>query len=143
MYGALDIAVSGMIAQRTRMDVITANTVNQNVVRDAQGNLNPYRRRDAVFTTGSPGSSNPFARALGVHVSTIVVDQTPPALREYQPDHPDAYRDGPFRGYVATSNVNPVMEQVNSLEAARAYEANAAAAEATKQMMVAALRLLA
>ena len=38
--------------------------------------------------------------------------------------------------------VDPVTEQVSSVEAVRAYEANVAAAEATKAMIAQALRLL-
>ena len=72
----------------------------------------------------------------------IRVDQSPPALKEYNPTHPDAYTEGPYKGYVARSNVNPVMEQVNALEATRAYEANVSSAEATKQMLAAMLRLI-
>jgi len=44
---------------------------------------------------------------------------------------------------VPQPNVNPVVEQINALEASRAYEANVVAAEATKSMMAQALRLLA
>jgi flagellar basal body rod protein FlgC len=43
---------------------------------------------------------------------------------------------------VQESNVNPVLEQVNTIQATRAYEANAVAAEATKVMIQQALRLL-
>ena len=41
------------------------------------------------------------------------------------------------------SNVNPLVEQINAMQATRAYEANAIAAEASKNMMAQALRLLA
>jgi len=145
MYGALDISTSGMIAQRIRLDVVTANTANQGVVRDASGNLNPYRRRDVLLASGGgPGGpgTTPFSRALGVRVAGIRIDQSPPTLREYNPSHPDAYTEGPYKGYVARSNVNPVMEQVNALEATRSYEANVSSAEATKQMLTAMLRLI-
>jgi flagellar basal body rod protein FlgC len=40
-------------------------------------------------------------------------------------------------------DISPVIEQMNAMEAARAYEANLAAAEATKTMMAQALRLVA
>ncbi|MFB3138829.1 MAG: flagellar basal body rod C-terminal domain-containing protein, partial [Phycisphaerales bacterium] len=40
-------------------------------------------------------------------------------------------------------NVNSVTETMNAMEAARSYEANITAIEATKAMMSAALRLLA
>jgi flagellar basal body rod protein FlgC len=39
--------------------------------------------------------------------------------------------------------VKPVMEQINAMDAQRAYEANVVAAEATKAMMAQALRLIA
>jgi flagellar basal-body rod protein FlgC len=143
MYGSLDIATSGMIAQRTRLEVITANTVNANTVRDAQGNLAPYQRRVATFTAGDPAAKAPFARTLGVHVSNISTDPSPPLVRTFDPTHPDAYQEGPFKGYVAATNVQSVVEQIDALEAARAYEANVLAAEVAKQMMSATLRLIA
>lgn len=143
MYGLLDISTSGMVAQRVRLEVITANIVNANTLRDAQGNLSPYQRRVVQFAPGDPGSANGFAQRLGVHVREIALDRTPAQPREYDPDHPDAYQDGPFRGYVASTNVNTTIEQINALEATRAYEANATVAEASKQMVNQALRLLA
>lgn len=143
MYGLLDISTSGMVAQRVRLEVITANIVNANTLRDAQGNLSPYRRRIVQFAPGAPESGSPFARELGVHVKSIELDSTPAQPREYDPDSPDAYKDGPFRGYVASTNVNTTIEQINALEATRAYEANATVAEASKQMVNQALRLLA
>ncbi len=143
MYGALDISTSGMIAQRTRMETIVANIANQDVIRDSSGKINPYRRRDAIFVPGSPGAASAFGRTLGVHVASIRVDNAMPPPKEYAPGHPDAYTDGPWKDYIPTSNVNSVMENINAIEASRAYEANIAAAEATKQMMSAALRLIA
>ena len=44
---------------------------------------------------------------------------------------------------MAETNVNTVVEQINAVEASRAYEANVAAAEAIKQMTAQALRLIA
>ena len=46
-------------------------------------------------------------------------------------------------GRITFTNINPVVEQINAMEASRAYEANIAAAEATKTMISQALRLLA
>jgi flagellar basal-body rod protein FlgC len=143
MFGSLDIATSGMVAQRTRLEVITANIVNANTLRDAQGRLNPYRRRVVQFAPGDPSATNPFAQQLGVHVRAIELDPTPPQPKEYDPDSPDAYPDGPYKGYVASTNVSSTIEQINALEATRAYEANVVAAEASKQMVNQALRLIA
>lgn len=143
MYGSLDISTSGMVAQRIRLETIQANIANQHVIRDAAGNISPFRRRMAMFAPGAPDSLNPAAKTLGVHVAQIELDPAPIQPGEYDPDSPDAYTSGPFKGYVAKTNINPMVEQVNALEAGRAYEANVAAAEATKTMIAQALRLLA
>jgi flagellar basal-body rod protein FlgC len=143
VYGSLDIAVSGMIAQRTRMEVITANIVNQDAILDSRGQVNPYRRREIYFAPGDPSSRTAAGRALGVHVAGIGLDPTPAQPKTYDPTHPYAYKDGPYKGYVPTTNVNPIVERINFMEAQRAYEASEVAAETTKTMMAQALRLLA
>jgi flagellar basal-body rod protein FlgC len=79
---------------------------------------------------------------MGVHVAAIEVDQSPLTPR-WDPGNPFAHRSGPYAGYVMEPQVNTVVEQINALEATRAYEANATVAEATKQMVSQVLRLLA
>lgn len=143
MYGGLDISVSGLVAQRTRLDTIAANLANRSTTRDADGNPNPYRRRFAVFSEGDPTALSPAARRKGVHVSSVELDQTE-FQKRYDPSHPDAKPQGhPDAGYVYLPNINPVMEQVDALDAQRAYEANIAAADATKALVSQALRLIA
>ena len=139
MFGTLEISTSGMIAQRTRLTAISANVANRNSVMP---DGTPYRARLVTLAPGSPDASTPEGREMGVHVATIGEDQSPFNLR-FDPGHPLALRSGPYEGYVQESNVNPVVEQVNMLQASRAYEANAATAEATKMMIAQALRLLA
>ncbi len=143
MYGALDISTSGMIVQRTRLEVASANIANVGAIRDVNGALKPYQRRTAIVQAGDPSARGDFAQRMSVRVGRIAVDDSAVQPRRYDPDHPDAFPDGPFKGYVAEVNVNPVIEQVNAMEAARAYEANVVAAEVTKQMMTTALRLIA
>jgi len=132
-----------MVAQRIRHESIMANIANANTILDASGNVSPFQRRMVMFAPGAPASSNPSARALGVHVAQIELDRTPARPSEYDPDSPYAYKTGPYKGYVPATNINPIVECVNAMEAERAYEANVAAAEATKTMMAQALRLLA
>jgi flagellar basal-body rod protein FlgC len=135
MFGVLDISASGLVAQRTRLDVISANLASKDAIVDAAtGQYAPYRRRIPVFAPGDPASGNP----LGVHVQKIALDSAPLQPR-YEPGSP--YADG--QGNVYYPNVDPSMELVNGLEAMRAYEANITAAEATKQMIQGTLRLLA
>lgn len=134
MFNSLDISSSGLIAQRTRMDVIAANLANRYTTHDASGNFAPYRRRIVTFAPGDPASGTD----MGVHVSGIELDQNP-FRRVLEPGNPDADKDG----YVSYPNINPSIEMVNALEASRAYEANITAAEATKSMVNESLRLMA
>lgn len=138
MYGSLDISTSGMIAQRTRLTAISANVANRNSV-NTDGT--PYRARRVHFAPGDPTATTAEGKQFGVQVSDIEIDQSPFNMR-YDPSNPLAQKTGPYKDYVLESNVNIVNEQVNALQAARAYEANVAAAEATKAMYTQALRLL-
>lgn len=143
MYGALDISVSGMVAQRVRMDTIASNIANRDAILDAGGAPNPYRRRIAVFEPGDPAASTERGRSFGVHVASIGLDDGD-FRKEWDPGNPFAKPNGhPDAGYVYYPNVDPVTESVNAVDAVRAYEANVAAAEATKAMLAQALRLLA
>lgn len=138
MYGGLDISVSGMVAQRARHTVIASNIANANTLLNSKGEYEPYLKRATHLAPGNPGSANPADRGSGVHVADITADPT--ALRaRYMPSSPYADEDG----YVMVPDINTTVEQINAMEASRAYEANVAAAEATKTMMAQALRLLA
>lgn len=132
MFGALDTSTSALVAQRTRAQAISANLANQNANFDHTGKNNPFQRRIVVFAPGDPANKNPH----GVHVKQIMLDEH--FQQKWDPTHPEA-----VGGYIKTTNIDPMMEQVNMLEASRAYEANIAAAEATKSMIQTSLRLLA
>jgi flagellar basal-body rod protein FlgC len=137
----MDIAASGMTAQRTRMNVISTNLANANTTRTAAGG--PYRRRTVIFQTTPVGVDfrRHFQRALteepcGVEV-TEIVSGSGEFKRVHDPSHPDADQDG----YVSLPNVNLVQEMVQMLNANRAYEANAAAVRAAKDMALKALEI--
>ena len=81
-----------------------------------------------------------FRRLTGrstVHISKIVNDPAPPIMR-YEPGHPDADKTG----YVAYPAINPIEEMVDLMGASRAYQLNAAAVSATKQMIQGAMDIL-
>ena len=142
MYGNLDVSVSGLIAQRTRLNTIAANIANRSAILDADGNYSPYRRRFTVFEAGNPNASPRAGREQGVHVSSIELDQSE-FMKRWEPSSPYAQPPGtPDAGYVYYPNVDPATEMVDGLDAQRAYEANIAAAEATKAIVAQALRLL-
>jgi len=139
---AIDIAASGMAAQRTRVNVISMNLANANTTRTANGG--PYRRKTVVFETNPiPGS---FDEALknaetGQEVYGVKVKSIMPVSGEFKkvfdPSHPDADK----QGYVYLPNVNLVQEMVSLLNANRGYEANAAAVRTAKGMALRALDL--
>lgn len=138
MYGSLDVSVSGLVAQRTRLAVIANNLANSETILNAKGEYEPYLRREVMLSAGDPSASDPSGGGLGVHVASI--EPNPDALRlKYDPQNPFADEGG----YVKVPDISPIVEQVNALDASRAYEANLAAVEATKSMMAQALRLLA
>ena len=133
MFNSLDTSTSGLVAQRTRMEVISANLANQNSIYNDQGEYEPFRRRIAIMAPGGPeGDGN------GVHIEKIKLDQSE-LERKYKPGHPEANENG----YVKYPNISPVMERVNAMGARRAYQANITAAQATKSMLQSSLRLLA
>jgi len=136
----LRIGSSGMSAQRMRMNTISSNIANVNTTRTPEGG--PYRRKDIVFEA-MPDAKN-FGEILSsqnekfqrVQVSDILVDRKAPLLK-YEPDHPDANEEG----YVAYPNINMMEEMANMMQATRAYEANVAAVQATKNMALNALEI--
>lgn len=136
MIGALDISGSALNAERIRMDVIAGNMANAFSTRQEDGALEPFRRRLISFAAGRPDGG------AGVRVDDIALDESP-FVERFQPTHPDAIPEGPRAGYVRYPNVNLALEYVDAIEAARAYEANAAMMNVTKGMIQQALRLFA
>ncbi len=137
---AFAISASGLRAQRLRMDVIAANLANAQSTRTPAGG--PYRRRDVVLEATPRRESFEDLLASGgvpgaaVRVARVVEDRRPPQL-VFDPGHPDA----DAKGYVPMPNVNVVTEMVDMMAAARAYEANVAALNATKRVLEAALEI--
>ena len=135
-FQIMDLSASGLSAQRRRMETVSSNLANANTTRTPDGG--PYRRRDVVFEAVKAPS---FADALGaavreVRVAQVYEDQSPGRVR-YEPGHPDS----DDQGYVTYPNVEPVVEMVNLLGAARSYEANLTVIEATKALMIRALEI--
>ena len=116
MYGSLDISTSALTAYRTQLDVIAGNIAMKDVTRDAAGNSVPYRRRVALLAASDGRGGN----GPGVHVTSVVEDASPFALR-WAPNHVDAIQSGEHKGYVRFSNVDYHTEMVNAMTASRAY----------------------
>lgn len=144
LFGILTISGTALLAERERAEVVASNLANAETTRTPQGG--PYIRQHVVFAAQRPFGL-PFGQQLatmvdfsarGVQVGDVVPDPTPP-IRRFDPGHPDADADG----YVSSPAINPIEEQVNLMGAARAYQANISAVQATKNMISSALELLA
>lgn len=132
-FDGYNVAVSGMTAQRTRINVVSANIANAKTTHTENGG--PYKKQNVVFEEvllqeskkaanndmESTASKNSDLSLKGVGVKSIVEDDAKPVMR-FEPNHPDANEDG----YVAYPDINPVVEMVDLIEAMRSYEANVA-----------------
>jgi flagellar basal-body rod protein FlgC len=137
VFSAMEVAASGLTAERGRMNVIASNLSNAQTTKGADGN--PYRRLDPVFVSKpvSPGSFDPILRNIHeVKLSGVRPDAAPGQL-VYDPGHPDANADG----YVEYPNVSVVTEMVNLMTASRAYEAGVTSIESIKSMARSALKI--
>jgi len=131
MFRTMNISASGLQAGRVRMDVIAQNIAS--VETDLEG-ATPYRRKEVVLVSQPWGNRPTFGprRAAtdgGVQVLRIQEDQSA-AQMVYRPGDPAA----DAQGYVRQPNVNLPMEMVDMVAATRAYEANAAAFRAGRDM---------
>lgn len=136
-FSAMELAASGLTAERERMNVIAGNLANARTTRGADGG--PYRRLDPVFTAAplARGSFDAVLRQVKTVRLTGTQPDPNPGQMVYEPGHPDANA----QGYVEYPNVNVVTEMVNLMTASRAYEAGVTSIESIKAMTHAALKL--
>jgi flagellar basal-body rod protein FlgC len=140
----MDISVSGLTAQRVRMDVIASNIANVDTLETAEGG--PYIRKRVRFETTNPDTGdvvrvsafdNVLAdRAIGEGVRVSAIEEDDAALEMvYDPDNPAADADG----FVLRPDIDVVTEMTDMLSATRAYEANITVLNALKSMAMTAL----
>jgi len=137
LFDMLAISASALSAERQRAEVTSANLANAETTHTDTGG--PYVRKEVVF---SASSASPFSTVLNrighfghapagsVQLTQVVDDTTPPVMR-YEPGNPDADQNG----MVAYPAINPVTEMVDLMGAVRAYQLNASAVNAAKQMI--------
>ena len=149
MFRSMDIAASGMSAERFKLDLIADNIANVNTTSTKDGT--PYLRKMAVITAKDTpafalpcglGDEDPSVPATGVQISGFKVDTSENALRYvYDPSHPDAVQEGKWKGYVAMPNINIISEMTEMMKASRAFEANSTIIESAKTMAQKAIQM--
>jgi flagellar basal-body rod protein FlgC len=166
LFEAIDIAGSGLSAERVRMDVTSENLANAQTTRTAAGG--PYQRQEvelqqigssdfgsalagAMEQGGSqggeaegedagtlmPATSGEGGPAGGVEVAGILSDKTPDQL-VYNPSSPEA----DSQGYVKMPNVDTVTEMTDLISESRSYEADVTAMQTSKSMFNSTLGIL-
>ena len=129
---AIKISASGMKAQGVRLRVISENLANANSLAETPGG-DPYRRKLVSFKEVLDKSMG----AETVAVNKIEFDQSA-FNKRYDPTHPAADKDG----YVATPNVNSLIEMMDMREAQRSYGANLDMIDTSKRMIERTIDLL-
>ena len=142
LFQSFNISASVMTAQRFRTDIIAETIANVNTTSTESGG--PYRRKVVTF---QEKDVTPFSQYLssskngavgnGVKISKVSEDYETDFIMEYDPSNPDADENG----YVSYPNVNTVTEMTNLIDATRAYEANATAFDASKNMALTGLSI--
>ena len=146
IFNSINIAATGLTANRLRLDVIADNMANVNTTRTPEGGA--FKRSRVVMRpmTEGPYWRSPFlpqnmdnGLGKGVRVAEIEKDRSTEPRYVYDPTHPDAILTGLREGYVEMPNVDVVTEMTDMISASRSYEANAAIIEGSKAMFQRAL----
>ena len=154
----MEIAASGLNAQRIRAAVVASNLANAQSTRRPDG-PGPYQRqmvvvradrlpvfedllndaRDGQLDRASePGRSRFLLEQhlRGVQVTSIQADAS--IRKEYNPNHPDADESG----YVSYPDISVIQEMADMIFSSRNYEANLAVMKNTRDMLLQTLELL-
>jgi len=146
IFNSMNIAATGLSANRARMDVIADNMANVNTTRTTEGGA--FKRSRVIMR---PVAEGPYWRSpflpqsldngigKGVRVVEIQKDRSTEPRYVYDPTHPDRILTGPHTDYVEMPNVDVVTEMTDLISASRSYEANASIIEGSKQMFQRAL----
>lgn len=154
IFQSIELSAKGLTVQRMKMNVVAENIANAETTETTEGG--PYRRkRVTVAEQKEAGSFESY-----LHQAQTPLAQTNPAHRPgntltirdnlelssirpkegtdpassfrlvYDPTNPEADEEG----YVKMPDVEIINEMVDMMSASRAYEANANAIAAAKQM---------
>jgi flagellar basal-body rod protein FlgC len=150
LFGVMGLSGTALKAERIRAEIVASNMANAETTRTASGG--PYQRKHVVFAA-APEQASTFRNALfgqnasslggagnsgtGVEVTAVVNDPGAP-VRRYDPGHPDADKNG----YVNFPDIDPMTEMVDMMGAARSYQLNASAVQASKNMLQSSIDLL-
>jgi len=155
IFSTIQISGSGMSVQRRKMNVVAENIANAETTRTEDGT--PYRRRMVKISSdaekqpfktilrdnmgllartnsrhmpASPSVNNNYEKVISARSKEV--EAGPDSFRlVYDPSNPEADEEG----YVKMPDIEVINEMVDMMSANRAYEANAMAISASKDML--------
>ena len=134
LFKVFDIAGSAMSAQSVRLNTVASNMANADSVSASV--VKTYHARRPVFAAQLDQAMSDKQGSVGVEVKGIVESKAP-LLKEYNPNHPMADKDG----FIFKPNVNMVEEMADMINASRSYQTNVQVADSAKKMLQQTLQL--
>ncbi|CAL4043206.1 flagellar basal body rod protein FlgC [Buchnera aphidicola] len=132
LLNILNISGSAMIAQAEKMRIHAKNIANSESITNRNGKFYPYIAKQVILKQNTNFEKN----IGGVHIDQIINDPNPCKLI-YNPSNKMADK----KGYVHMSNVNIITEMVNTVSAARNYQANVEVINTVKLMIIKTLNI--
>ena len=125
----LNLAGGALNAQTVRLNTIASNLANVETVAGSAEKA--YRAKRPVFSTVLEDAASELQSAYGVKVDQI--SETNAVNQQiFDPQNPLADKEG----YVYRSNVNPLEEMTDMLDAARTYESALSTASTARELMM-------
>ncbi|GAA2735704.1 flagellar basal body rod protein FlgC [Pedococcus aerophilus] len=116
IFGAMNIAGSGLVLHRKWMDAVSDNIANINTVRPS--NENAFQARYVVAEAGE------YGKPEGVRVAGVQFGDAEGRM-VFQPDHPLADAEG----YIRLPDIDMGDQMTQLMMAQRGYQANLAVVE--------------
>lgn len=128
MFRAIDISESGLRSYKQMLEVTANNITNINTTRTEDGG--PYKRQ-AVILEAKGGFDEFLQKEMGegVKVKKVIQDKSEKTI--YDPEHPDANKEG----FVRMPNIQLAAEMTNMMQAQKGYGASVTVLNATKEVI--------
>jgi len=125
----LKLSGGALNAQTVRLNTVASNLANTETVSSSPDTA--YRAKRPIFQTVMQNATEEVESGFGVKVKGIS-ETRKPNQQVYDPENPLADKDG----YVYRSNVNPLEELTDMLDAARSYETALTTASTARELMM-------
>jgi flagellar basal-body rod protein FlgC len=132
LFNVFNVSGSALNAETVRLNTTASNMANAESVNGDPSKV--YRARQPVFQTMMDDSdldSDGEDSSAGVRVLGVVESTTPP-IERYEPNNPQANKDG----YIYMSNVNSIEEMTNMISANRAFATNIDAINTARDLLL-------